>query len=254
MIDTETMKMLQAKMLERRSAILAFRGSLQSSRSALQGRETELQEMANKDTLAEGVHRIDERAYAELKQIDKALTAISSGSYGRCEICEKPISPKRLQAIPWTPMCKKCAQKLEAKTEEVPEGEAPPSENMSDARVVETIWDEFDARHDMDTDKLEVFCNGGTILLAGSLPTEREHQIVLETIQEDLGFEDVIDRINIEELDKQRYGAEETDQETFEKETAMQGEPSRDDPYGSLEDDEPTVPPERMVTEDERGT
>jgi RNA polymerase-binding transcription factor DksA len=48
-----------------------------------------------------------------LYEIDKALERIEYGSFGICEMFGTPIPKKRLDAIPWTPYCKKAAEKLE---------------------------------------------------------------------------------------------------------------------------------------------
>ena len=48
-----------------------------------------------------------------LDAIEAALEKIEDGVYGLCESCEGPISKTRLQAIPYAPLCIKCAQKLE---------------------------------------------------------------------------------------------------------------------------------------------
>jgi DnaK suppressor protein len=46
----------------------------------------------------------------QLKQINEALERINDGSYGICAECEKPISPKRLQAVPWAKYCVTCQE------------------------------------------------------------------------------------------------------------------------------------------------
>lgn len=43
-----------------------------------------------------------------LVELDEALHRIESGSYGFCLICEQPIHPKRLEAIPYTKLCLEC--------------------------------------------------------------------------------------------------------------------------------------------------
>lgn len=45
-----------------------------------------------------------------LEQIDSALGRINDGSYGTCVDCEGVISKARLNAIPYTPVCIKCAE------------------------------------------------------------------------------------------------------------------------------------------------
>ena len=51
---------------------------------------------------------------ATLEQIELALERIEDGIYGLCVDCERVIPKTRLNAIPYTPLCVKCASKLEA--------------------------------------------------------------------------------------------------------------------------------------------
>jgi len=45
-----------------------------------------------------------------LNRIDEALRKIDDGSFGVCESCEKPISFKRLKAVPYAKLCIKCKE------------------------------------------------------------------------------------------------------------------------------------------------
>lgn len=45
----------------------------------------------------------------EIGQIRAALRRIADGSYGICVRCGEEIAEARLDAIPWTPLCRKCA-------------------------------------------------------------------------------------------------------------------------------------------------
>ena len=45
----------------------------------------------------------------EIGQIRAALRRIADGSYGACARCGEEIAEARLDAIPWTPLCRKCA-------------------------------------------------------------------------------------------------------------------------------------------------
>lgn len=49
-----------------------------------------------------------------LGQIEAALERIEEGVYGLCVECEGKILKTRLQAIPFTPYCVKCASKLQS--------------------------------------------------------------------------------------------------------------------------------------------
>ncbi len=48
-----------------------------------------------------------------LDSIETAIERIEEGVYGQCEECSGIISKARLNAIPYTALCIKCAQKLE---------------------------------------------------------------------------------------------------------------------------------------------
>jgi DnaK suppressor protein len=50
-----------------------------------------------------------------LDAVENAIEKIEDGIYGECEECGGIISKARLQAIPYTPLCIKCAQKLESR-------------------------------------------------------------------------------------------------------------------------------------------
>ena len=50
----------------------------------------------------------------QLFQIDAALKRIAKGDFGNCQTCQKEIGKKRLNALPWTPLCIECQEKSEA--------------------------------------------------------------------------------------------------------------------------------------------
>jgi RNA polymerase-binding transcription factor len=49
-----------------------------------------------------------------LQAIEEALFRMEKGQYGICRDCGDPISPARLEAIPWTRVCITCKQKQNA--------------------------------------------------------------------------------------------------------------------------------------------
>lgn len=80
------------------------------------------------DTSAFGMHQADagsdayDRDFAlsmlskeqgSLYEIDEALKRIEDGTYGFCEICEKPIKHERLEALPFTRTTVECQAELE---------------------------------------------------------------------------------------------------------------------------------------------
>ena len=42
-----------------------------------------------------------------------ALERLNEGSFGECVNCGNQIGPKRLEALPWTPYCIDCQEKIE---------------------------------------------------------------------------------------------------------------------------------------------
>ena len=49
-----------------------------------------------------------------LQAIEEALVRIDKGTYGVCRDCGEPIAQARLEAIPWTRVCKTCKEKQSA--------------------------------------------------------------------------------------------------------------------------------------------
>jgi DnaK suppressor protein len=51
--------------------------------------------------------------HAQLTLVTAALDRIAEGAYGECLNCGKTIGFKRLEALPWTPYCIDCQEKIE---------------------------------------------------------------------------------------------------------------------------------------------
>jgi hypothetical protein len=56
----------------------------------------------------------------------------------------------------------------------------------------------------LDLEQLEISCRKGVVYLEGIIPSEIEHQILLRTLTDVMGFSSLIDRIQINEPDWQR--------------------------------------------------
>ena len=48
-------------------------------------------------------------AESRLTELDRAITRLSSDTYGLCERCDQPIPPERLAALPSARTCVRCA-------------------------------------------------------------------------------------------------------------------------------------------------
>ncbi|WFU11806.1 TraR/DksA C4-type zinc finger protein (plasmid) [Rhizobium sp. CB3090] len=63
-------------------------------------------ELENEEVLAQ----LERSGREELRAIMAALSRIDNGQYGKCVLCDAPISEKRLEALPFTPYCVDCAR------------------------------------------------------------------------------------------------------------------------------------------------
>jgi len=64
----------------------------------------------------------------------------------------------------------------------------------------------------IDTEELRIVCRHGVVYLDGALPSEVEHQMVLKSVQDVAGFQEVVDHVRVEALawereDRTRRGA-----------------------------------------------
>jgi RNA polymerase-binding transcription factor DksA len=50
-----------------------------------------------------------QRSVTALLQVEKALEALTDGSYGICTSCQESITPERLDAVPHALECVRCA-------------------------------------------------------------------------------------------------------------------------------------------------
>ncbi|HEX4997470.1 MAG TPA: TraR/DksA C4-type zinc finger protein [Terriglobia bacterium] len=46
-----------------------------------------------------------------LRAVEEAIHRLDQGTYGICRDCEEEISLARLEAVPWTRVCKDCKEK-----------------------------------------------------------------------------------------------------------------------------------------------
>jgi DnaK suppressor protein len=51
--------------------------------------------------------------HSQLSLVRLALERLHEGGFGECLHCSKPIGEKRLDALPWTPYCIVCQEKVE---------------------------------------------------------------------------------------------------------------------------------------------
>jgi DnaK suppressor protein len=115
-------------MTMKKSELKRFRAILEEKRDGVirRARETMDQEMtldtaelpdemdlASSEYMQSFTFRLRGRERVFLQKIDKALKKLDEGVFGICEICEEPISIKRLEARPETELCIRCKEDQE---------------------------------------------------------------------------------------------------------------------------------------------
>lgn len=84
-----------------------------------QGRETvaeDTQDTADQAVLSYQKELLFTRSthdHGQLGQVKRALDRLKEGSFGECVHCGTQIGVKRLEALPWTPYCIECQEKIE---------------------------------------------------------------------------------------------------------------------------------------------
>jgi DnaK suppressor protein len=52
---------------------------------------------------------IHDQLVHQMAAVEAALARVADGTYGVCEVCQRPIAVERLEAIPWAATCVSCA-------------------------------------------------------------------------------------------------------------------------------------------------
>jgi DnaK suppressor protein len=114
-VSDSCMVSMREKLLEQRQEIFERLRLFESDWQALGEREIEMEEEAQKADLTRLFDQLVNRRKDGLEEIDLALSKLARGTYGVCEGCKKPISLRRLAALPSARLCRKCAGKYEEK-------------------------------------------------------------------------------------------------------------------------------------------
>lgn len=70
-------------------------------------------EQATQNENNEVIDYLGNSARTEIEMIKQAIARIDNGEYGICQVCDEPISKERLEALPYSNMCIRCASKAE---------------------------------------------------------------------------------------------------------------------------------------------
>ena len=117
MIDPQIQEELKTKLLEEKARMektLAPTEKKEADREyETKFTEVDRDEEANADEIDmyENNLAADEAMKGELEKIEKALTAMETGTYGFCANCQKEIPLDRLRAYPQADTCLHCEEK-----------------------------------------------------------------------------------------------------------------------------------------------
>jgi DnaK suppressor protein len=252
MLSKKEISALREDLLDRRRDILEFRRSVNTSWQSLHEPEMELEEAASKETISRELAQLDEQRQADISAIDEALTKMDEGKYGKCEACRRTISIKRLQLVPWARYCVQCAAARESfasgKIESAPV--ELDNEELTDEEMLETIQDALQEDGRVELEELDISCEDGVVYLNGVLPSDAEHEILLEIINDTLDFDETVDNIKIDRQLWERIDrTPESEADKSEEEIMMEGEDEQVDAYTSLSDNEPMTPPDELKPE-----
>jgi RNA polymerase-binding transcription factor len=113
-MSPDDLQRYQSLLLKKRHELPSALGEAHSRVPAAGGLPGDMMDQASADAEAElqiRLHRTDGRL---ARAIDEALARIKQGTYGVCEICKQPISKARLEAVPWTHLCRECKERSAA--------------------------------------------------------------------------------------------------------------------------------------------
>jgi RNA polymerase-binding transcription factor DksA len=219
-------------------------------------RESELEEHAQEEQSARLLSRLDDQTLNAVKEIDAALQKILNSTYGRCEACHKPISLARLRILPAARFCRACSARNETRSaagfapERTPKTPVPADLSLlSDRELIEAIQEHLKEDGRIDMEELHVACRKGVVYLSGTLPSEAEHQILLQTLTDVMGFTEIVDHLETENLLWQ------TDKRTKEVGSEItprwQEPPASEDIVESVEEDKEFVAPAKPTPSEE---
>lgn len=86
---------------------------LRAEREANKDEGLDTYDLASEERDREISFILSNRERVKIKQIDDALARLDDGSYGVCESCGLEIAEERLQAMPFTRLCRDCQQDQE---------------------------------------------------------------------------------------------------------------------------------------------
>jgi len=117
---------MREQLLEMKAKLLGEMDSgLRAEREGNKDEGMDTYDLASEERDREINFILSDRERVKLKQIDDALERMDEGAYGICESCGLEIAEERLEAMPFSRLCRDCQQdeEREAKSQRRPDDE-----------------------------------------------------------------------------------------------------------------------------------
>jgi DnaK suppressor protein len=105
---------LRQNLLEMKNKLVAeIDSELKAEREGNKDEGMDTYDLASEERDREINFILSDRERLKIKQIDDALVRMDEGTYGVCESCGLEIAEERLEAMPFTRLCRDCQQDME---------------------------------------------------------------------------------------------------------------------------------------------
>jgi DnaK suppressor protein len=119
---------MREQLLEMKAKLLAeIDSTLRAEREGNKDEGMDTYDLASEERDREINFILSDRERVKQKQIDDALERMDEGTYGVCESCGLEIAEERLEAMPFSRLCRDCQQdeEREAKSQRRPADDEP---------------------------------------------------------------------------------------------------------------------------------
>lgn len=212
----------------------------QALQSISETREAEPEEEAQQERDSRVLERLDEQQERRLRDIDDALARIEAGTYGHCANCRKPIGAERFRSMPTTTVCRECSQRLETQLGETEHGDEAPAagrlppdlEELDDEELAKHLTELVREDGQVDMHELQIAARSGVVYLEGAVPSEAEHDVLLNILTDVAGIQEIVDNLDVQRLAWERNNRSKI-------ESAQERQPGQipdQEPYGGTAD------------------
>jgi DnaK suppressor protein len=250
MLDKKFFRSIAGRLQKERRALVKERQrSDQTFEQITDTRETELEERAQEERDTRVLENMDERREQRLADIDDALARIDAGTFGRCQNCGRAISEERLRSNPTTTLCVDCAARREQRQENIQAAQTEPQAGpalppdlslLDDGELAEHLTDVVREDGQVDMDELQICARSGVVVLEGALPSEAEHQILLNILTDVAGIQEIDDRLEVVRL-------------AWERDDRSKDESAEEVAPGTIPNQEPYAGTDDVVLSEEEG-